>query len=280
MNKINESDNELLDLIHCERLDENLFRGQSVDLKTGQVYGGQVLAQAIRAAQNTVDNERKLHSAHAYFLKKGDVTAPIIYEVDRSLDGGSFSSRRVVAIQHGRQIFHLSSSFQKHEDGLEYQERMLPPLETLKNATAPGELEPHPFQHQYLDIYHLKPNELTRANSLQMWIKTKKPLPDDLHHQNSVLAYVSDTGLLGSTLSPHVLHHKDDDTPYSNFMLASLDHAIWFHRPFKPDEWFFYSCEVKSTGKSRGLAHGSVYTQNGTLVASTAQEGLIRIRRW
>lgn len=273
-----QSCNSLLDLIHCEQLDSNLFRGQSVDLKTGQVYGGQVLGQAIRAAYNTVDTDRKLHSAHAYFLKKGDVTAPIIYEVDRSLDGGSFTSRRVVAIQHGRQIFHLSASFHRLEDGQEYQEPYQPPLNILERIKECDNLPAHPFQSRYLDVYSLTPDELTSSNSLQMWIKTKDSLPNDSKHQNTVLAYVSDMGLLGASLTPHGLHTVDSDTLHSKYMMASLDHAIWFHRDHQADDWFFYDCQVQSTGLGRGLSKGNIYSQEGVLVASTMQEGLIRVR--
>jgi len=200
----NQRQSSLHAFLNCEELDKNLFRGQSRDFKTGQVYGGQVLGQAIKAAYKTVGDDRFIHSAHAYFLLRGDVNAPIIYEVDRSLDGGSFTSRRVVAIQHGRQIFHLS---------------------------------------------------------------------------HAVLAYISDMGLLQSTLEPHELNEPDIRKRHQNVLMASLDHATWFHRPFKVDDWLFYECRVQSTGNGRGLAFGRIYDQQGTLVASTSQEGLIRLKR-
>ena len=145
----------LLDFLNCEPLDLNLFRGQSRDFKTGQVYGGQVLGQAIKAAYETVDSGRLIHSAHAYFLKRGDVNAPIIYEVDRSLDGGSFSSRRVVAIQHGRQIFHLSASFQKHEEGLEHHRKWVPPIDALHSALEEKVPENHNFQSEFFDVHYV-----------------------------------------------------------------------------------------------------------------------------
>lgn len=269
----------LLGFMHCERLDNNLFRGQSRDLKTGQVYGGQVLGQAIRAAYNTIDDDRSIHSAHAYFLLKGDVDAPIIYEVDRSSDGGSFSSRRVVAIQHGRQIFNLSASFQRPEDGLEFYNESQPPFEKLNQALQIGCPPTEHFQSEFLDVYHMPEAETTAPNSIQMWIKTKQPLPAGSDHHTSVLAYISDMGLLGASLVPHKLNIKDIKKRHQDLMLASLDHAIWFHRPFRADEWFFYDCRVQSTGNGRGLAYGSVRTKEGVLVASTAQEGLMRIRR-
>jgi len=275
----NAAGNTLMDFMHCERLDNNLFRGQSKDLKTGQVYGGQVLGQAIKAANNTIEDERRIHSAHAYFLLKGDVDAPIIYEVDRSLDGGSFSSRRVVAIQHGRQIFHLSASFQKPEDGLEYYRQLVPPMEALQEALDSNTPLSVNFQSEYLDVYHLTKEQVSEPNSVQMWIKTKEQLPADPDCHTSVLAYISDMGLLRATLMPHKMDEPDMQTLHQRVMMASLDHAIWFHRPFRADEWFFYDTRVHSTGNGRGFAHGRFYSQDGTLVATTAQEGLLRLRR-
>lgn len=276
---VNNTSDTLFDFMNVERLDNNLFRGQSRDLKTGQVYGGQVLGQAIRAAYNTMEDDRKIHSAHAYFLLRGDVNAPIIYEVDRSLDGGSFSSRRVVAIQHGRQIFHLSSSFQKHEDGLEYYRKSIPPVDTLHEALSKPPPKIANFQAEFLDVYHLEKDQATEPNAVQMWIKTKEELPEDPDCHTSVLAYISDMGLLRSTLMPHKLDEMDMKKRHDKVMMASLDHAIWFHRPFRADDWFFYDCRVQSTGNGRGFAYGSAYLQDGTLVATTAQEGLLRLRR-
>lgn len=269
----------LLDFMHCERLDTNLFRGQSRDLKTGQVYGGQVLGQAIRAAYNTIDDNRRIHSAHAYFLLKGDVNAPIIYEVDRSLDGGSFSSRRVVAIQHGRPIFNLSASFQRPEEGLEFFNRSVPPNDSLEKMLRKGAPTNESFQADFLDVFHLKEDDTTAENAVQMWIKTHETLPEGEDCHTSVLAYISDMGLLGSALVPHNLHGTNLQERHQKLIMASIDHAIWIHRPFRADEWFFYDCRVQSTGNGRGFAYGSVRTQDGTLVASTAQEGLMRIRR-
>lgn len=269
----------LLDFLDCETLDLNLFRGQSRDFKTGQVFGGQVLGQAIKAAYNTVDADRRIHSAHAYFLLRGDVEAPIIYEVDRSLDGGSFSSRRVVAIQHGNQMFHLSASFQKPEEGLEHYRNWVPPLEELKLAIEDKLLEDHNFQSDFFEVHYVPQDKVCPENTLQFWMKAKHALPDDMGCHHSVLAYISDMGLLQATLLPHELNEPSLEKRHAKVMMASLDHAIWFHRDFRADDWLFYECRVQSTGNGRGLAFGRIYDNDGTLVASTSQEGLLRVRR-
>ena len=272
-------DNPLIDFLNCEALDLNFFRGQSRDFKTGQVFGGQVLGQAIKAAYNTVEGDRKIHSAHAYFLLRGDVDAPIIYEVDRSLDGGSFSSRRVVAIQHGRQMFHLSASFQKPEEGLDHHRSWMPPKDELKSALNSDVPADRHFQSEYFDVHYVPKDKVTREHSIQFWMKTKHPLPDDIACHHSVLAYISDMGLLQSTLVPHELDKLTRKEHQERLMMASLDHAIWFHRDFRVDDWLFYECRSQSTGNGRGLAFGRIYDENGTLVASTSQEGLMRLRR-
>lgn len=268
----------LLDFMTVEELDRDLYRGQSRDLKTGQVYGGQVLGQAIKAALHTVDPDRHIRSAHAYFLLKGDVDAPIIYEVDRSLDGGSVSSRRVVAIQHGRQILHLSASFQKDEEGLDFMHQAPVPYDKLEAILAQDKPRRKHFQADYLDVVKLPPAEATAPNSIQLWIKTKEKLPDDREAHNSVLAYISDMGLLNSSLVPHGLERRGRPDE-QKLIMASIDHAIWFHRPFRADDWFFYDCRAQSTSGGRGLSRGSLYCPDGTLFASTTQEGMIRIPR-
>ena len=273
------SNNQLSDFLDCETLDANLFRGESRDFKTGQVFGGQVLGQAIKAAYNTVEEDRTIHSAHAYFLLRGDVDAPIIYEVDRSLDGGSFSSRRVVAIQHGRPIFHLSASFQKAEKGLEHYREWVPPKDELKSALDSNLPADRHFQSEYFDVHYIPQDRVTRKDTIQFWMKTKQPLPDDAAFHHSVLAYISDMGLLQSTLVPHGLSHVASETKQDKLMMASLDHAIWFHRDFRVDDWLFYECRSESTVNGRGLAFGRIYDDTGSLVASTSQEGLIRLRR-
>ncbi len=269
----------LLEFLDCETLDLSLFRGQSRDFKTGQVFGGQVLGQAIKAAYKTLDSGRFIHSAHAYFLTRGDVNAPIIYEVDRSLDGGSFSSRRVVAIQHGRQIFHLSASFQKPESGLNHYREWVPPKEELKTALEQKFPEEHNFQSEFFDVHYVPQEKVTTENSIQYWMRAKHALPDDMACHHSVLAYISDMGLLEATLMPHELGERDMKKRHQKLMMASIDHAIWFHRDFRADDWLFYECRAESTGNGRGLAFGRIYSEDGTLVASTSQEGLLRLRR-
>ncbi|MFK7806609.1 MAG: acyl-CoA thioesterase [Saprospiraceae bacterium] len=263
-------------LLDLERIDTNIFRGQSQDIGTKQVFGGQVLGQAIAAAQMTI-SDRSAHSAHAYFLRKGDFNAPIIYEVDHSRDGRSFSTRRVVAIQHGRPIFITSASFQIKEEGLEFYNPVeLPDLESAFKIPMPEGNGSSKYRiAQYFDARIIDPQNSANKNQYQIWLRLREELPDhgDLHR--SILAYVSDFGLLISTLMPHGINlgtlHKVKD-----FILASIDHAIWFHRPFKVDEWFFYECSPVSTSSSRGMARGSFYNQAGVLIASTTQEGLIR----
>jgi acyl-CoA thioesterase-2 len=279
---------ELVSLLELERLEDNLFRGPSRDIGTNRVYGGQVLGQAIKAAQYTVEDNRNIHSLHAYFLREGDHDFPIIYEVDRSRDGKSFSARRVVAIQHGRPIFTLSASFQVEEAGLEYGIEM-PEVPGPDELMSVREYEsrhmdnlPEKFQ-RLLSLsapFDLKPVELdehldsdSTSPDRHFWIKTVAPLPVEPQLHRSILAYVSDYGLLTTSLVPHDLHFLD-----SNLIMASIDHAMWFHRPFKMDQWLLYSCEAISTGNSRGLAKGYFFQQDGSLVASTTQEGLVRQR--
>ena len=275
----NQRQSSLHAFLNCEELDKNLFRGQSRDFKTGQVYGGQVLGQAIKAAYKTVGDDRFIHSAHAYFLLRGDVNAPIIYEVDPSLDGGSFTSRRVVAIQHGRQIFHLSASFQKQEQGLEHYRKWVPPVDALHSALEEKVPSNHNFQSEFFDVHYIPQDKVSAPETMQYWFKAKQALPNDIQCHHAVLAYISDMGLLQSTLEPHELNEPDIRKRHQNVLMASLDHATWFHRPFKVDDWLFYECRVQSTGNGRGLAFGRIYDQQGTLVASTSQEGLIRLKR-
>jgi len=273
------SDSPLVEFLRCETLDLNLFRGQSRDFKTGQVFGGQVLGQAIKAAYKTLGGDRTIHSAHAYFLKRGDVSAPIIYEVDRSLDGGSFSSRRVVAIQHGQQIFHLSASFQKPEQGLEHYHQWVPPKDELETALEQKLPRDHYFQSEFFEVHYIPFEKIGRDNTLQYWMRAKHALPDDMAYHHSVLAYISDMGLLQATLLPHQLDEPDLKKRHAKVMMASIDHAIWFHRNFRADDWLFYECSAQSTGNGRGLALGKIFAEDGSLVASTSQEGLLRLRR-
>ncbi len=277
---------DLIALLQLERIEDNIFRGDSRDIGSPQVFGGQVIGQALFAAQHTVD-DRIAHSLHAYFLRRGDMDAPIIYEVDRARDGGSFSNRRVVAIQHGRPILNLAASFQSPEAGLEHYAAMpdVPGPEGLKDLTdfAKGVLDKIPAKlRRYLtdkrpfEFRHVKPVNFETREKLppqkQVWIRAVDDLPNDpVLHQN-LLTYVSDYELLGVATLPHGLSFTRD-----RFIMASLDHALWFHREFRVDEWLLYSLDSPAASGARGLARGQFCTENGDLVASTTQEGLMRV---
>ena len=278
---------ELIDLLSLERIEENLFRGQSRDIGTRFVFGGQVLGQALSAAQRTVDAERSVHSLHAYFLRAGDVEAPIVYDVDRARDGKSFSVRRVVAIQHGQPIFNFSASFQIHEEGVEHQMHMpdVPKPEDLQPQApiAPEELAKIPVKLQRwlarrgaFEFRYVHPrNELhpeKRPPYQQIWFKLIDKAPDDANMHRAMLAYASDFHLIGTATLPHGISYLQH-----NVQMASLDHALWFHRPFRVDEWLLYSCDSPTAQGARGLTRGMIYSRDGRLVASTAQEGMIRI---
>lgn len=278
---------ELVEHLALERLEENLFRGPSRDIGTDQVYGGQVLGQALRAAQYTVEN-RDIHSLHAYFLRRGDFSAPIIYEVDRNRDGQSFSARRVVAVQHGRPIFTMAASFQLAEPGLDYARQMpdVPAPSELAEVREfePGEAEAFPEKIRRLlrfsAPFDLRPvhsgsrlDAATLFTSRRFWIKTVARLPDNDDLHRSCLAYISDYGLLTTSLQPHGMKFFD-----TRLQMASIDHAMWFHRPMRVDEWLLCDFEPLSTSNARGLARASIFQEDGRLVASTIQEGLIRIR--
>ena len=277
---------ELVKLLSLERIEENLFRGQSQDLGWGTVFGGQVLGQALSAASQTVPPERQAHSLHAYFLRPGDVSKPIVYDVDRIRDGSSFTTRRVVAIQSGRPIFNMSASFHTSEPGFEHHEPMpdAPAPETLKTEQQlaleagwpPAMLErvkaERPFEMrpvELIDPLRPKPHPPRRMN----WLRTVSALPDNPALHRSLLAYVSDHYLIGTALLPHGVSFL---TP--GMQIASLDHVMWFHRPLRVDDWLLHVMESPEAGGARGLVRGRLYTRSGALVASTSQEGLIRRR--
>jgi len=277
---------DLISLLELERIEDNIFRGASRDIGSPQVFGGQVLGQALSAAQSTVDG-RVAHSLHAYFLRRGDTRAPIIYEVDRARDGGSFSSRRVVAIQHGRPILNLAASFQTPETGLEHAAAMpdVPGPDGLEDVTkvARGQLDTIPMMmRRFLTNarpFEFRPVEPVRFDNAEprepfkhVWIRAVDRLPDTLALHQNLLAYVSDYELLGAATLPHGLSFTR-----GNVIMASLDHALWFHRAVRVDEWLLYSMDAPNAGGARGFARGQLFTQDGTLVASTAQEGLIRV---
>jgi acyl-CoA thioesterase-2 len=279
---------DLLKLLELEPLEVNLFRGASRDIGSPQVFGGQVLGQALQAAYATV-TDRHVHSLHAYFLRRGDYNAPIVYEVERSLDGHSFANRRVVAIQHGAQIFNMTASFQVAEEGLDHQIDMpsVPAPETVPEFTGPPPAlrerlpervrrfleQPRPFEARMVQpIDYLRPRKV--PPSRQVWFRAVAKLADDERLHRCLLAYVSDYFLLDTATLPH-------GTPaYSgNVIMASIDHAMWFHRPLRVDSWLLYAVESPSASGARGFARASVFDRDGRLVASTAQEGLVRIRR-
>jgi acyl-CoA thioesterase-2 len=278
----------MLDVLNLEQLEVNLFRGRSPQDRWQRVFGGQVIGQALVAACRTVEG-RTPHSMHAYFLIGGDPKVPIIYEVDRIRDGKSFTTRRVVAIQHGQAIFTLMVSFHNDEAGLEHQAEMpeVPPPEDLPSeaqikATILPNM-PEAVQRYYRSErpIELRPVEYGRYlgkksenGKFNVWIRATGKLPDDPAIHQCVLAYASDMSLLDTTLVPHgrSLFEKD-------LMGASLDHALWLHRPFRADDWLLYAQESPSMIGSRGFARGLIFRRDGALVASVAQEGLVRIRR-
>ena len=278
---------DLLRLLELERLEINLFRGTSRDIGSAQVFGGQVLGQALRAAYATVEG-RKVHSLHAYFLRRGDFNAPIVYEVDRSRDGHSFSSRRVVAIQHGEQIFHMSASFQAPEDGLDHQLPMpdVPPPESLPDLRDVIEAQHAPLPAAVRAIHRSRlalrvsqraaagiPAAATRGR--RAWTcgsATVDKLGDDDQQHRCLLAYVSDYYLIGTAMRPHGYTMASP-----GIVVASIDHAMWFHRPMRVDDWLLYSIESPSASGARGFARASLFARDGRLVASTAQEGLLRV---
>jgi len=278
---------ELLSILDLETLERNLFRGLSPQVGWQRVFGGQVIGQALVAANRTVEG-RRAHSLHAYFLRAGDPAVPIIYEVDRIRDGGSFSTRRVVAIQHGHAIFSMAASFHKEEGGLEHQMAMpdVPPPEDLPSEAELKEQlidrvpEPVKAYWQRERPIEIRPVDISRyfsrdkqAPGQLVWIKATGDLGGDLALHQCVLAYASDFTLLDTALIAHGRFVFDP-----NLMLASLDHAIWFHEPFRADEWLLYAQDSPSSGAARAFCRGTLFTREGRLVASTAQEGLVRER--
>ena len=282
---------DLLSILDLEQLEVNLFRGRSPQVGWQRVFGGQVIGQALVAACRTVEEieTRPPHSLHGYFLLGGDPTVPIIYEVDRIRDGRSFTTRRVVAIQHGRAIFSMSASFHVHEPGFDHQAEMpkvpgpedLPSDAEIRDRVLPMMPDPIRRYFERERLIELRPVEFERYlgkrfpdGHFHIWMRTTSTLPATPAIHRCVLAYASDLSLLDCALVPHgrTVFEK-------SIMAASLDHALWFHRPFKADEWLLYSQDTPSAGEARGFARGLIFTRDGTLVASVAQEGLLRERR-
>jgi acyl-CoA thioesterase-2 len=280
---------DLVALLDLEPIEHNMYRGENRDIGTGRLYGGQVLAQALVAAQRTVGEERPAHSMHGYFILAGDLAVPVVYFVDRLRDGGSFTTRRVTAIQRGNAIFNLSASFHRPEEGMEHQVEMpdvpppedLPPeLDVIREHAGeiPEALRPILTQDRPLDFRMIDRGDpfdpSPRPPRRGFWVRTVGDLGDDLLAHQAALAYASDYGLLGAALNPHGVGFRDP-----SLQVASLDHSIWFHRPFRIDDWLLYVSESPVSAGARGFARGTFFTRDGRLVASTAQEGLMRRRR-
>jgi acyl-CoA thioesterase II len=280
---------DLLSLLDLEPLEVNIYRGQNRDIGSGRVFGGQVFAQALVAARRTVEGAREAHSVHGYFILPGDLKAPIVYFVDRLRDGNSFTTRRVTAIQHGQAIFNLSASFHLDEPGLEHQDQMpevpapevlTPELELIREMAAriPEPLRPVLTQERPIDFRPVVPldpfDPQKQPPERYIWFRSIGALPDEPIMHQAVLAYASDHGLLPTALQPHGVSFR---TP--GMQLASLDHSLWMHRSFRADEWLLYAMHSPAAAGARGFVRGSVYAQDGTLVASVAQEGLMRLRK-
>ncbi len=276
----------LLDYFDLEVLEHNLFRGQSLDIGTGRIFGGQALAQALKAAYLTT-TDQNVHSLHAYFLREGDCNKPVIYQVERARDGRTFSNRRISAIQNGKPILILSCSFQKFEIGFEHQKTMpdVPMPEALTEKTLiPGDKIKHlsprmrrtlttqgPFEFRFVndvDPFDEQPKEPIK----RIWFRTRSTLPEDQSIHRTLLTFVSDFHLVSTATLPHGISYLDPQLQF-----ASLDHAMWFHRPLKIDDWLLYDCDSPSASEARGFATGHVFDKNGILVASTAQQGLMRL---
>ncbi|KAA3625827.1 MAG: acyl-CoA thioesterase II [Bacteroidetes bacterium] len=280
---------ELIDLLDLEQLEFNLFRGQSSSIGSKRVFGGQVLAQSLSAAMRTVPEDRFVHSIHAYFILPGDITMPIVFDVEPIRDGGSFTTRRVKAIQKGRVILNFAASFQLQQDGYDHQIQIpeITPPEELENweglVKEFGNLLPENFR-KFLDrdrpiefrpVERFNPHSDNKSGPFRhVWIKAKGLIPDKKKLHNLVLAYTSDYNLLTTALLPH-----GQLANWHELTLASLDHAMWFHRPFDLNDWMLYQTDSPSASGARGFSRGNIFTRDGKLVASVVQEGLIRPRR-
>ncbi len=282
-----ETINELIHLLDLEEIEKNHYRATSPNEGWQRVYGGQVIGQALVAASRTVPEDRRAHSLHGYFLRPGDTTIPILYKVDRIRDGRSFTTRRVVAIQHGRAIFNMSISFQVSEEGFDHQlpRPEAPGPDDLLDEQALRAAWVENLPEEYAETLNsIRPIEVRPIDPVNIfepskrppqqmcWMKARNPLPDDPRLHQCVLAYLSDWSLLDTAMLPHAVSFTQN-----NMQVASLDHAMWFHRPFRADEWLLFVQDSPSASGARGLNRGLIYDRQGVLVASAAQEGLIRI---
>ena len=280
---------ELLRILDLEQLEHNLYRGRSPQVEWQRVFGGQTIAQALIAAQRTVEPDRHVHSLHGYFMRPGDIKVPIVYEVDRIRDGRSITTRRVLAVQHGQAIFSLEASFQLDEKGLEHQFALpdgVPPPEGLKTQRQLLENALHvpeavrrfwarerPLELRPVNLEHYESRDKLPPRQ-NVWIRLAGPVPDDRALQSALLAYLSDMTLLDTSTFAHGRGLFDPD-----IQAASLDHSMWFHRPHPLDDWLLYTQDSPSSSGSRGFSRGTLYARDGTLIASVAQEGLVRLRR-
>jgi acyl-CoA thioesterase II len=283
---MNENLEAVIGLLQLERLEDNLFRGESHDIGAPQVFGGQILGQALSAAHRTVDS-RTPHSLHAYFLRPGDFNQPVIYQVERSRDGKSYSNRRVVAIQHGRPILNLAASFHAHEQGLDHQAGM-PEVPGPEGLTRSIEIQdaimdkvPEKMRRllAHRPPFEFRPVEppkfidpVARAPRKHIWMRAWDELPDDPELHRNLLTYVSDYELIGTATLPH-----DLDFAHRPVQMASIDHVLWFHRPFRVDDWLLYAFDSPSGHAGRGFSRGQIFTRSGKLIASVAQEGVMRV---
>ncbi|MGL4684493.1 MAG: acyl-CoA thioesterase II [Hafnia alvei] len=278
----------LLDLLDLEKIEEGIYRGQSEDLGLRQVFGGQVVGQALYAAKQTVPLERNIHSFHSYFLRPGDSSQPIIYDVENLRDGNSFSARRVKAVQHGKPIFYMTASFQTAEQGFEHQNVMpdVPAPESLKSeseiASSMAHLIPEFVREKFTCEKPLEMRPVSFHNPLMgkveepirnVWFKANGEMPDDPRIHQYLLGYASDFNFLPTALQPHGKGFLEP-----GMQVATIDHSMWFHRPFRLDEWLLYAVESTSASGARGFVRGQFYNRAGELIASTVQEGVIRQR--
>ncbi|AJJ12622.1 acyl-CoA thioesterase II [Yersinia rohdei] len=278
----------LLDLLFLEKIEEGIFRGQSEDLGLRQVFGGQVVGQAIYAAKQTVPSDRSVHSFHSYFLRPGDSSKPIIYDVETLRDGKSFSARRISAIQNGKPIFYMTASFQVQEEGVEHQNTMpdVPPPEGLMSETDIARkfahLIPEKVREKFIGHQPIEMRPVKFHNPLQgsidepnrhVWFRANGQMPDDLRVHQYLLGYASDFNFLPTALQPHGIGFLEPQV-----QIATIDHSMWFHRPFRLDDWLLYAVESTSASGARGFVRGQIYNREGELVASTVQEGVIRLR--
>lgn len=281
----NQSLRQLIDVLDLEELDVNLYRGQNEAVSWGRLFGGQVAAQALVAAARTVEG-RSAHSLHAYFLRPGDPEVPVIYTVDPIRDGSSFATRRTVALQRGRAIFNMSVSFHKAEQGFEHQDPMpeAPDPESLPTwqerfaslgTRVPEEMRGWMQRERAIDLRSTQPMSMMGGEPVAgpnlVWFRTNGSLPEDPRLHQCLIAYASDMSLLDNAVRPH-----GRGWPERNVMTASLDHALWFHRPARADDWLLYAQDSPAAAGARGFARGTIFSRDGLLVASVAQEGLMR----